>query len=141
MDVALAELERRIFHVRTLPNRRSAGKRSAFTHQESDHRPAVHSFRNRTEVPRGWGGWEDGPMRIRERYQLAAELGERYWAAGRRERGGMVDAFCLTTGYSRKYAMSIRRGRQRKPRVVRKPRRRRYGKLSRTTWACYLLET
>src|SRR5437016_622762 len=67
-------------------------------------------------------------MRIKERYQLAAELGERYWAAGRRERGSMLDAFCLTTGYSRKYAIGMLRGRQRKSRVVRKPRRRRYGK-------------
>jgi hypothetical protein len=67
-------------------------------------------------------------MRIKERYQLAAELGERYWAADRRERGSMLDAFCLTTGYSRKYAVSMLRGRQRKPRVARKPRRRRYGK-------------
>src|SRR5205807_6706394 len=56
------------------------------------------------------------------------KLGERYWAAGRRERGNLLDAFCLTTGYSRKYAISMLRGRQRKPRVVRKPRRRRYGK-------------
>src|SRR3984893_14089114 len=100
----------------------------ALSHQESDYGRVVHSFRNRTEVPRGWGGWEDGPMRIKERYQLAAELGERYWAAGRRERGVMLDAFCLTTGYSRKYAISILRGRKRMPRLRRKPRRRRYGK-------------
>jgi hypothetical protein len=67
-------------------------------------------------------------MRIKERYQLAAELGDRYWAAGRRERSAMLDAFCLTTGYSRKYAISVLRGRQRKSRSLRKPRRRRYGK-------------
>jgi transposase InsO family protein len=48
-------------------------------------------------------------MRIKERYQLAAELGERYWAAGRRERGDMLDAFCLTTGYSRRYAIGMLR--------------------------------
>jgi transposase InsO family protein len=29
---------------------------------------------NRTEVPRGWGGWENGPMRIDERYRLATDL-------------------------------------------------------------------
>lgn len=67
-------------------------------------------------------------MRIKERYQLAAELKERYWAAGRRERGAMLDAFCLTTGYTRKYAISMLRGRQRKPRLVRRPRQRHYGK-------------
>src|SRR2546422_8249621 len=87
---------------------------AALLHQKSDYGPVVPSFRNRTDVPRGWGGWEDGPMRIKERYQLAAELGDRYWAAGRRERSAMLDAFCLTTGYSRKYAISVLRGRQRK---------------------------
>jgi hypothetical protein len=71
-------------------------------------------------------------MRIKERYQLAADLRERYWAASRRQRGAMLDAFCLTTGYSRKYAISMLRGRRRKPRVVRKRRRRRYGKAFQT---------
>jgi hypothetical protein len=61
-------------------------------------------------------------MRIEERYKLAADLAERYWAAGRRERGALLDAFCLITGYSRKYAISVLRGRQRKPRLLRKPR-------------------
>jgi hypothetical protein len=64
-----------------------------------------------------------GPMRINERYRLATDLAERYWAAGRRERSAMLDAFCLTTGYSRKHATSVLRGRQRKPRLLRKPRR------------------
>lgn len=67
-------------------------------------------------------------MRIEERYKLAADLAERYWAAGRRERGALLDAFCLTTGYSRKYAISVLGGRQRKPRLLRKPRRKRYGR-------------
>jgi transposase InsO family protein len=67
-------------------------------------------------------------MRIEERYKLAADLAERYWAAGRRERGALLDAFCLITGYSRKYAISVLRGRQRKPRLLRKPRRKRYGR-------------
>jgi hypothetical protein len=67
-------------------------------------------------------------MRIGERYQLAAELRERYWAAGRRERGQLLDAFCLATGYNRKYATSLLRGRRRKPRVLRRVRRKRYGK-------------
>jgi hypothetical protein len=71
-------------------------------------------------------------MRIKERYQLAADLRERYWAASRRQRGAMLDAFCLTTGYSRKYAISMLRGRRRKPGVVRKRRRRRYGKAFQT---------
>jgi hypothetical protein len=37
-------------------------------------------------------------MRIRERYELAKELAPRYLGARRRERGEILDAFCLTTG-------------------------------------------
>src|SRR5207237_3712082 len=120
------QFERTILsHVTDLQNKGSISDNGALSGQKSNHRQVVHSFRNRTEVPRGWGGWEDGPMRIKERYQLAAELKERYWAAGRRERGSMLDAFCLTTGYTRKYAISMLRGRQRKTRLVRRQRRRR----------------
>lgn len=67
-------------------------------------------------------------MRIGERYQLATELRDRYWAAGRGERGQLLDAFCLATGYNRKYATSMLRGRRRKPRMLRRVRRRRYDK-------------
>lgn len=66
-------------------------------------------------------------MRIRERYELAAELRNRYFAARRPERGEILDAFCLATGYNRKYAISVLRGRLRKARVAPWPRRRRYG--------------
>jgi len=67
-------------------------------------------------------------MRIAERYELAAEMRERYAAAGKRLRGELLDAFCLATGYHRKYAMALLRGRRRRPKpVLRKPRRRRYG--------------
>lgn len=67
-------------------------------------------------------------MRIVERYELAGEMRERYAAASKRQRGELLDAFCLATGYHRKYAMTVLRGRHRrlKP-VLRKPRRRRYG--------------
>ncbi len=67
-------------------------------------------------------------MRIGERYKLAADLRDRYWAAARRERGQFLDAFCLATGYNRKYAIGMMRGRRRKPRVLRRVRRKRYGK-------------
>ena len=67
-------------------------------------------------------------MRIRERYELAAELGQRYWAGSRLERGALLDAFCLATGYNRRYAVAVIRGRKRKPGVgVRRSRSRRYG--------------
>lgn len=78
-------------------------------------------------------------MRMASRYELAAELRERYGRAGRRERGEILDGFCLATGYNRKYALSVLRGRLRKPvsGVVRL-RRRRYGtefrKVLRVLW-------
>lgn len=65
-------------------------------------------------------------MRIKERYELAAELASRYWASGRRERGEILDGFCLATGYNRKYAMAMLRGRRRAL-SIRRPRPRRYG--------------
>jgi hypothetical protein len=67
-------------------------------------------------------------MQIAERYGLAGEMRDRYAAAGKQERGELLDAFCLATGYHRRYAMSVLRGRRRRLKtVLRKPRRRRYG--------------
>ena len=67
-------------------------------------------------------------MRIADRYELARELRSRYREAGRLERGTMLDAFCLATGYHRRYAMAVLHGRhQRKPTMKRPPRQRRYG--------------
>lgn len=65
-------------------------------------------------------------MRVAERYELAAELGARYRRAGRAEKSKILDAFCLATNYSRKHAISVLRGRPRKPRPTRRPRARRY---------------
>lgn len=65
-------------------------------------------------------------MRIRERYELAAELAEQYRMAGRKGRGKILDSFCLATGYGRKYAIEMLRGRQRVRQPVRRPRARRY---------------
>lgn len=66
-------------------------------------------------------------MRIRERYDLAVELGWSYQQAGRKERGRILDAFCLSTGYSRKHGLRVLGGTQRRRRLgVRRPRRRRY---------------
>ena len=66
-------------------------------------------------------------MRIQDRYELAEELRQHYWAADRRERGRLLDALCLATGYNRKYAIAVLRGRQRVVRLVRRPPARRYG--------------
>ena len=65
-------------------------------------------------------------MRIRERYELAAELAGRYRAAGRKQRSQILDSFCLATGYNRKYAMAMLAGRARVKGPVRRPRARRY---------------
>ncbi|MEO8744319.1 MAG: hypothetical protein ABI334_07405 [Candidatus Dormiibacterota bacterium] len=67
-------------------------------------------------------------MRIRERYELATELSWGYQQAGRKERSRILDAYCLATGYSRKHALRVLRGTQRRRRLKRVgTRRRRYG--------------
>jgi hypothetical protein len=67
-------------------------------------------------------------MRIRERYELASELKERYRQASKRERSELLDAFCLASGYERKHAIKVLGGRRRKSAVsIVRPRRRRYG--------------
>ena len=55
-------------------------------------------------------------MRLTTRYELAAEVRERYYAArGRKERSQILDQFCDMTGYNRKQAITVLRGRQLKP--------------------------
>jgi hypothetical protein len=66
-------------------------------------------------------------MRIGERYELAAELRDRYAAADRRGRSQILDGYCLAAGYHRKYALELLRGRGRKPVGAGRGRRRRYG--------------
>ena len=67
-------------------------------------------------------------MRIKERYELASELKERYLAAGRQERSEILDAFCLATGYQRKHGLRVLGGRQRLPLTgLRRRRKARYG--------------
>lgn len=44
-------------------------------------------------------------MRVRERYELAGELRDRYAAAGRSERTEILSSYCLATGYGRKHAI------------------------------------
>ena len=66
-------------------------------------------------------------MRIRERYELAEEVRSRYRGSGRVDRGQLLDSFCLATGYGRKYAIKLRKGRRLLPVPKRGPRGRRYG--------------
>ena len=49
-------------------------------------------------------------MRIRDRYELAAELKDRCRQATKRERGELLDAFCLASGYERKHAIKGAQG-------------------------------
>jgi hypothetical protein len=67
-------------------------------------------------------------MRIRERYELAGDLGWSYQEAGRKERSRILDAFCLATGYSRKHGLGVLRAPWRRGKIrLRRVRRRRYG--------------
>ncbi len=67
-------------------------------------------------------------MRVADRYELARDLRTRYAAAGRAERGAILDGFCMTTEYHRKYASAVLRGRQERVGVRRRASRRRvYG--------------
>ncbi len=66
-------------------------------------------------------------MRVKDRYELARELGDRYAAARRAERTEILNGFCLATGCEGKYAIKVLRGRQRKAIRRSQPRQRRYG--------------
>jgi hypothetical protein len=67
-------------------------------------------------------------LRVKERYELAGELRDRYAAAGRAERSTILNGFCLATGYGRKHAIKVLRGRRRaRPSRAVRLRRRRYG--------------
>src|SRR5258708_7446220 len=74
------------------------------------------------------GSAGEGRMRIRERYELAVELGWSYQNAGRKDRSRILDAYCLATGYSRKHGLRVLRGSLQRRRLRRVgTRRRRYG--------------
>jgi len=67
-------------------------------------------------------------MRVVDRYELARDLRKRYAAASRAERRTILDAFCVATGYNRKYAGAVLRDTQARVAVRRRaPRRRVYG--------------
>jgi hypothetical protein len=48
-------------------------------------------------------------MSVRSRQDYAREVSARYVSAGRKEKGRILDEFCRTTGYNRKYAVSLLR--------------------------------
>lgn len=79
-------------------------------------------------------------MRISERYELAAELRERYWAANRAQKTELLDAFCVATGYHRKYAIAVLKGRPRAPRPARRPRAQTYGGEAFRRWVAVVWE-
>src|SRR5207245_2711802 len=79
----------------------------AFPQQKSHQGPIVPSRGNHTEE----GGER---LRLQDRYELARELRERYVAAGRAGRSELISSYCLATGYDRKNAIKVLRGRQRK---------------------------
>ena len=46
-------------------------------------------------------------VRQESRKELTRALQERYWGAGRAEKGRILDTFCAATGYHRKYAIGL----------------------------------
>ena len=99
-----------------------------FPHPKSHRGAIAPAAKNRTEGGSPEVGGEGAePRRIRERYELAEELAPRYRRARRRERREILDGFCLATGYERKHAWRVLRGRKRVSPKRRAPRTRRYG--------------
>ena len=66
-------------------------------------------------------------MRVKERYELAGELGDRYAAARRAERSEILDGFCLATGTSASTLSRSCGGASGRRSAGARPRRRRYG--------------
>jgi hypothetical protein len=62
-------------------------------------------------------------MSRRARWEVLTAVYPRYRGAARVDRGRMLDEFCATTGYQRKYALRLLNGPP--PRTVRPRRRRR----------------
>ena len=54
-------------------------------------------------------------MKVEERYQLAARFRRRYLAANKAQKSQLLGVFCEVTGYSRKHAVTVLGGRERKP--------------------------
>ena len=59
-------------------------------------------------------------MDVNSRYRLAESLRKRYQGASKAQRGVLLSVFCDATGYNRRYATSVLRGRARLPK--RRPR-------------------
>jgi len=67
-----------------------------------------------------------GTISLAARREVTAAVAERYRAAGRREKGRILDELCATTGWHRKHAVRVLRAKA-KPIGEPKPRKRRYG--------------
>jgi hypothetical protein len=61
--------------------------------------------------------WQTGGIgvRVEEKYQLAARFRRRYLAASKTQKSQLLGVFCEVTGYSRKRAVTVLRGRVRTP--------------------------
>ena len=69
-----------------------------------------------------------GPtVKVEDKYRLAERFRRRYLAASKAQRGELLSVFCEVTGYSRKHAIRVLRGRDRQRSVKRHGRSVRYG--------------
>ena len=61
--------------------------------------------------PIGWVALMAGTISMGARREVLSAVAERYWSAGRVEKGYILDALCRTTGWHRKHAVRALRRR------------------------------
>lgn len=61
--------------------------------------------------PNRVGGAHGGNISVGARREVSSAVAERYWSAGRAEKGRILDALCRTTGWHRKRAVRALRQR------------------------------
>src|SRR5712692_2019834 len=87
--------------------------------QRRDH-PHLNVYRTESVASKvGLPKLEGGDVTQTALIEYAAALRERYLAAGKKEKGKILDEFCRTTGLHRKAAIRLLRGRPRRGRPAR----------------------
>src|SRR2546425_13128329 len=87
--------------------------------QSPDH-PHLNGYRSKSVASKvGLPKFEGGDVTQAALIEYAAALRERYLAAGKKEKGKILDEFCRTTSLHRKAAIRLLRGRPRRGRPAR----------------------